>query len=201
MITVRALAVYCALLVAQPTVPAVAQEKLWVNVDSIYRRTCPSKACGTVGKQFFRESVPVLERRDGWVRTTDYYDASCQGGVSDYVDSGPPDCLPTNGIKEGKFAEWMMEQFLVPVQPPNPSMRATGTAQLIGGSDDYRVYRDAFVRAAEALMQSGHCTAEDFRNWGGWVKSSDFASQPVYFVRCVNGGRLYLDATTGAISR
>lgn len=181
--------------------PVLAQERLWVNVDSLYRRTCPSKECGTVGKQFFRESVPALEHREGWVRISEFYDASCVSGISEYVDSGTAECVAENGIENGKFAEWVMRQYLVPEQPPDPSMGATGTAAPIGQSDDYRLYKDAFVIAAEKLMQSGQCTAADFRDWGGWVKSSDYADQPVYFVRCKTGGRLYLDARSGVISR
>ena len=182
-------------------VPVIAQERLWVNADSLYRRTCPSKACGTVGKQFFRESVPALERRDGWVRITEPYDASCVGGISEYVDSGTAGCVPTNGIEDGKFSEWVMEQYLVSERPTDPAEGATGTAALVGKSDDYRVYKDAFVRAAEQLIHSGQCAAEDFRSWGGWIKSTNHADQPVYFIRCQVGGRLYLDAQSGAIRR
>lgn len=195
----RLLLVLILLITASRATAVDAQERLWVNVDSLYRRTCPSKECGTVGKQFFRESVPVYERRDGWVRTTKLYDAFCIGGRSEFVDKGPAECIPENGIYDGKFAEWVMEEYLVAVQPADPSEGATGTAKLVGQSDDYRVYRDAFVRAAEQLMQSGQCTTDDFASWGGWIKSSDYADYPVYFIRCQVGGRLYLNAQTGAI--
>lgn len=97
------------LLVAQD---AEAEVKLWANADRVNRRTCPSTECGIVGQLFFREAAEVLEERDGWVRITRYYDGSCVGGRSEYVDSGNAACVASNGFDGSQFAEWVSRDCL-----------------------------------------------------------------------------------------
>jgi len=63
-------------------------ERLWVTSKRLNRRTCPSESCGVLGRLFFREGVTVHDKRDGWARITQTYDASCVGGRSEYVDTG-----------------------------------------------------------------------------------------------------------------
>ncbi len=82
-------------------------ERYWVTSERLNRRTCPSESCGVVGQLFFREGVTIHERRDGWVRASQTYDASCVGGRSEYVDTGNAACAPANGITDGQFAEWV----------------------------------------------------------------------------------------------
>ena len=79
---------FLALMAAATTLPAYASEKAWVTSERLNRRTCPATSCGIVGRLFYREGVQVLEKRDGWVRVTKYYDASCYNGQSEYVDAG-----------------------------------------------------------------------------------------------------------------
>ncbi len=89
---------------------ASAETKMWVTADAVNRRTCPSEECGVVGKLFFREAAVVYEMSEGWGRISDRYDASCAAGRSKYVDSGNTACLESNGIKDGRFAEWVSMQ-------------------------------------------------------------------------------------------
>jgi hypothetical protein len=182
----------------------LAQTTMWVGSDTLNRRTCGSEQCGIVGRLFHREQVTVLEQAGGWVRITGYYDARCVGGISKFVDKGAAECTPENGITDGRFAEWVSEDFLVAERPPDPGAGAEGTAKLISGSDDLRQHREAFIRAAENLMQSGQCTAQDFINEGGWIKAVTGANRdrPVYFTYCKGGqDRVYLDAGDGRIFR
>lgn len=185
------------------SVPAYADEQMWTASDRVNRRTCPSTECGIVGQLFFRESAVVLEKRNGWARISKYYDGSCTGGRSDYVDSGNASCTAGNGFDGGQFAEWVSLDLLVANRPADPGAGATGTAALVADSDDFRLHEAAFVAAAEKLIADGTCTAGNFREMGGWMKSMNNKTEPVYFTYCGAGGadRIYLNAGTGATYR
>lgn len=113
--------------------------KFWVTSERLNRRTCPSDSCGVVGQFFFREGTTILERRDGWARVTEPYDASCANGRSEYVDTGNAACDPANGINDGKFAEWVSVRYLSDTRPPDPAAGASGTEELVAGSDDFAI--------------------------------------------------------------
>jgi hypothetical protein len=119
------------------------------------------------------------------------------------VDSGDSRCAPDNGIVEGQFAEWASAELLSKQRPPDPAEGAHGFEALVAGSDDFKNYRAEFVAAAQSLIRSGQCDESDFREWGGWMRSSNHRSRPIYFIYC--GGatvsnRLYLDVETGEIT-
>jgi hypothetical protein len=156
-----------------------------------------------VGQLFFREAANVLERRGDWARITRAYDAACESGRSAYVDRGNAACTPENGIEDGKFSEWVLATSLSPNRPPDPAETASDAERLVAQSDDFSEHRAAFVRAANELIESGRCTAADFEEQGGWMKSSNHGEEPIYFTYC--GGstvanRIYLNAETGQIS-
>ena len=183
------------------TQPALAAADTWVTAERLNRRTCPDATCGVVGQLFFREKATVFEVQNDWGRVSKYYDASCENGISEYVDSGKAACSEDNGIVQGRFAEWVSMKYLSKTRPTDPSAGATGDYALIKGSDDYQIYKDVFAKAASDLIAKGQCTENDFSEMGGWVKSAN-RSGPVYFSYC--GGmhvsnRLYLNATTGEV--
>lgn len=182
---------------------ALAEQNLWVSADRVDRHTCPSVKCGVAGQLMFREGVEVLETKNAWVRVTKPYSASCSGGISEYVKSGNAACDASNGINNGMFAEWVSTKSLTQDRPVDPGEKATGDDILIKGSDDYRLYRTQFAKAARELIDNGSCTAGDFEDAGGWM-SSPAKGPGIYFVYC--GGmtianRLYLDARSGKIGR
>lgn len=189
----------------EPSAANSSSKEMFASVDRVNRRTCPSSECGVVGQLFYRESVKVYEAKEGWARITKYYDASCSHGASDYVDSGPKSCVANNGIVDGKFAEWVSIKLLSNVRPADPATNAEGDFALVKGSDDYGTYKDIFASAARKLINEGKCTARDFVENGGWIKSTTtYANRPVYFTYC--GGatvssRLYLDASNGKVFR
>ncbi|KAB2655132.1 hypothetical protein F9K94_21500 [Brucella tritici] len=194
-----AIAISAAMLVSGS---AQAENQLWVKVDTVERKTCPSVKCGTVGTLSFRESAKVLETRNGWGRITRFYDASCSGGTSQYVDSGRAVCDKTNGIVGGNFAEWVKLDGLSKDRPPKPEAGNTAIEQALKDSDRYEEHRDRFIAAAEVLMASGQCTLQDFIDEGGWMRSTQKSrGVGVYFTYC-NGGakRVYLDVNTGKVS-
>ncbi|WP_126976330.1 hypothetical protein [Frigidibacter oleivorans] len=74
----------------------------------------------------------------------------------------------------------------------------------IENSDDVSKYEAQFTAAANSLIAERRCSAEDFEEMGGWVKSTTHRDKPIYFTYC--GGmtadnRIYLDVSTGAIFR
>jgi hypothetical protein len=188
---------------ASPT-PEADPARMWVSGERLKRHSCPSEDCGVVGRFFFREAVDVLETREGWVRATKTYDASCVDGRSQYVDEGRADCTDDNGITDGVFAEWVLLDGLVDQRPADPAEGATGLRALVGGSDDFQRYGDAFAKAAQDLIEDGRCTEGDFIENGGFMKSTNEPNAPIYFMYC--GGatianRLYLNAATGEVFR
>ncbi|MFA4836437.1 MAG: hypothetical protein WC749_10260 [Dehalococcoidia bacterium] len=182
---------------------ALGQEKLWVTTDRTDRYTCPSTECGVAGRLMFREGVDILERKGKWVRITKTYSASCTGGVSEYIKSGNRACTAVNGIKDGKFAEWVQSKDFSRDRPKDPSEDASGDYSLVKGSDDYRIYKDPFAKAARALIDDATCTEDDFKEMGGWMASTN-RGKGVYFTYCggmkVNN-KVYLDVTSGKTSR
>lgn len=181
----------------------IPQGEAWVTADVLNRRTCPDPKCGIVGTLRYRGHVDIYEEQNGWVRTSRYYPAPCASGKNEYVESGNAACTPGNGVIDGRVAEWASASFLSRQRPADPAEGATGYRALVGGSDDYRTYAEAFAKAAEALITSGRCTRTDFEEVGGWFKSTvNHPNQPVYFTYC--GGwtlqnRLYLNAETGEV--
>ncbi|WP_089728384.1 SH3 domain-containing protein [Candidatus Thiosymbion oneisti] len=186
------------------TMPAYAARDGWVTVDNLNRRTCPASTCGIVGVLKFREKATILEEKAGWARITKYYDASCVNGLSHYVDSSNKKCVSSNGINNGKFAEWVSAKYLSSTRPPDPAATASANYALVKGSDDFRIYKDAFAIVADQLIASGKCSANDFREMGGWMKSSNHRSKPIYFTYCGgmrSSNKIYLNAATGEIMR
>lgn len=185
------------------SVGAMADNQLWVTTDRTDRRTCPSTECGVAGRLMFREGVEVLEKKGKWVRISKAYSASCVGGKSEYVKEGNKSCTSANGIKDGKFAEWVQAKDLSEKRPEDPAEGASGDDALVRGSDDYRIYKTQFAKAARQLIIDGTCTEGDFQEIGGWMASTN-RGPGMYFTYC--GGmtlsnKVYLDAKSGKTSR
>ncbi|HFO0167270.1 TPA: hypothetical protein ACHH76_000930 [Pseudomonas aeruginosa] len=185
------------------SMPALAENQLWVNTDRTNRHTCPSTDCGIAGRLMFREGVEVLEKKAGWVRVTKQYSASCVNGKSEYVKEGNAACVSSNGITDGKFSEWVQTKDLVVKRPEDPANGASGDDALIKGSDDYRLYKAQFSQGARKLINDGTCTEGDFQEMGGWMSSPN-RGKGMYFTYC--GGmtlsnKVYLNVNTGETSR
>ncbi|WP_336355083.1 hypothetical protein [Pseudomonas granadensis] len=182
---------------------AAAENELWVTTDRTDRHTCPSIDCGVAGRLTFRESVKALEENGGWVRITKRYSASCVNGKSEYVKDGNAACISSNGITNGKFAEWVQAKDLAVNRPEDPANGASGGDALIKGSDDYRLYRAQFSQGARKLINEGICSENDFEEMGGWMSSPN-RGKGIYFTYC--GGmtlsnKVYLNVETGETSR
>lgn len=173
---------------------------LWVTSQYLDRHTCASESCGIVGRLFFREAATVLETEGEWARITKPYDASCLNGVSEYVDKGDSSCTADNGIADGKFAEWVLAKDLSATRPADPAETAAESERVVAQSDDFAQHREAFVKAANQLIEDGRCTAAEIGEMGGWVKSTNERDRPIYFTYCggmTMANRLYLNVDFG----
>ncbi|PCJ38609.1 MAG: hypothetical protein COA81_12725 [Alphaproteobacteria bacterium] len=75
---------------------------------------------------------------------------------------------------------------------------------LVSGSDDYPQYKEAFITATKRLILTGKCDSNDFEYIGGWVKSTNYVDDPIYFMYCgemSNDGKIYLNTETGEVFR
>ena len=179
--------------------------KLWVTSDRLDRHSCPAATCGIVGQLFFREGATPLEEKDGWVRISEPYAALCENGINEYVDVGNNACTEENGVVGGDFSEWVQRAQLSETRPPDPAETAQADETLVAYSDDFAQHRDAFTKLAAQLIQEGRCSAADFREQGGFMKSvNEYPDEPVYFTYC--GGmhlsnKVYVNAETVQILR
>ena len=181
----------------------VTPRTLYVIADQLTRRTCPSIACGDVGWILYRQQLNIFEVRNGWARITKEYDANCENGQSNYVNSGNGACTQENGIVNGTFSEWVDTTFLSAERPADPADSATEDEELVKDSDDFRIHRKVFAEAAGNLIDQRQCTTMDFRENGGWSKSTTKGTN-VYFIYCggfARNNRIYLDASTGKTYR
>lgn len=182
---------------------ALAADKLWVTADRTNRYSCPSIKCGIAGHLMFRESVDAFEKKGIWVRITKAYSASCVKGESEYIKEGNKACTNINGIKDGRFSEWVQLKDLSDKLPADPAENADGDYLLVKGSDDYRIHKDIFAKAARKLITEGICSETDFQDMGGWMASTNRGAG-IYFTYC--GGmsmnnKIYLNAMTGMTSK
>lgn len=72
----------------------------------------------------------------------------------------------------------------------------------VSSSDDYNAYAEQFINVTNKLLSNSKCSKNDFVEYGGWVKSQNQKSEPVYFIYC--GGmkaanKIYYNVKTGRI--
>lgn len=177
--------------------------KFWVTSEYLDRHSCPDDSCGVVGRLSFREAATPLEERGGWVRITKEYDGACEGGMSRYVDEGNKTCASANGFRDGRFSEWVKKEHLSATRPADPTDTAATDESLVAQSDDFARYRRQFATIAAKLISDGRCTAADFEEQGGFVKSvNEHRNEPVYFIYCggfTAANKLYVNAETGDV--
>lgn len=184
--------------------PAIAQAEtiMWGNEHLVKLRSCPSSECGRLGSLMFREKTVILQKKDGWARITKYYNGMCENGLSAFVSEGNAACTAQNGFNAGMVAKWVPLTALALNKPNDPAVNATGDYALVGGSDGYNLYKDIFAQTARKLINDKRCTEADFREMGGWIKSSQYLNSPIYFTNCglaLSPVKIYLNTETGDV--
>ena len=158
------------------------QEERYVTANQLNVRLSPSPSGKITNRLDRGQRVDVFEVKNGWARISKYYDGFVEG-VS------------------GQVARWVASKYLSKSRPsPRPLTIESPLDLVLKSSDDYRKYRSRFLTASKKLISQGRCTMGDFREMGGWTRSTRLRS--VYFTYC--GGarrsnRIYLDINTGRI--
>jgi hypothetical protein len=164
-----------------------APGKYYVSVEKTDERLQPSPTGKSTNVLRKRQAVDVLEVKGQWARVTKFYDGNVEG-------------------VEGQVARWIAVKDLSPVRPAD-EVAGKGEppiAKLLTQSDDFARYRKAFITASQSLVERKQCTEQDFKDVGGWSKSTNFAGKPVYFTYCggmSKANRVYLNAATGEVFR
>ncbi|MBW1722536.1 MAG: SH3 domain-containing protein [Deltaproteobacteria bacterium] len=166
---------------------AASSKDYYVSSNKLNVRLAPNKNGKITNTLYKGQKVEVFEIKNGWARISRYYDGRREG-VS------------------GKVARWVFAKYLsVNRIADNKTINNNSPiAMAIKSSDDFAKYQSVFINASERLIRSGQCTLEDFKEMGGWVRSTKHKPNPVYFTYC--GGmnksnRIYLNAATGKIFR
>ncbi|GKT12554.1 MAG: hypothetical protein ISEC1_P1532 [Thiomicrorhabdus sp.] len=71
----------------------------------------------------------------------------------------------------------------------------------ISQSDDFVEYRAIFISSSQTLLQEGRCSWVELEESGGWYKSTNYKSKPIYFMHCggLRATKIYLNTLTGEI--
>lgn len=165
-----------------------------ISASTLNIRLAPSTQGPVKGRLVRGQSVVVLEIHNGWARISDFYDGSSEG-VS------------------GDVADWVFATHLSPMEaaPPPPPPKPVITVkvdvdspiyQAIESSDDLAKHQGIFVQVSQQLVTEGRCKLSDFRDIGGWWRSSRHKPAPVYYTYCggaSNEDRIYLNTDTGQV--
>ncbi|WP_394252002.1 hypothetical protein [Vibrio profundi] len=136
----------------------------------------PSDAGVIEGYRYKSDEVEILEKKDGWVRISDYIV---------YEDGGE------------EVAEWIaMDGLSKDEVIISDEENLEILDSYIEESDDLLSYKDQFRKATKELISKGDCSPEDFDELGGWVKSIKFENKEIYFIYCDGmklENKIYLD--------
>ncbi len=72
----------------------------------------------------------------------------------------------------------------------------------IQSSDDYSIYSEQFIKITKKLIDNGTCSKNDLVEYGGWVKSQNQKSEPVYFIYCggmTAANKIYYNVKTDSL--
>jgi hypothetical protein len=147
----------------------------------------PNKSGKITNTLYKRQKVKVFEIKDGWARISRFYDGGVEG-------------------LSGNVARWVFAKYLSVNRPEEEKVANLNSpvAKAIKSSDDFSKYQSVFVSASEKFIKSGKCRLADFKEMGGWWRSTNHKPKPVYFTYCggmTKSNRIYLNAATGKTFR
>lgn len=155
----------------------------YVTANNLNVRLAPNKTGKITNALYMRQKVDVLQVKDGWARISRYYDGGVEG-------------------LSGEVARWVFAKYLSTNRPAEEQVTSLNSpvAKAIKSSDDFSKYQSVFFSASDKLVKSGKCTLGDFKEVGGWWRSTSYKPKPVYFTYCggmTRSNRIYLNAATG----
>lgn len=159
----------------------------YVISDNLNVRLAPDKDGKVTNTLYKRQKVEVFEFKEGWARISRYYNGSVEG-VS------------------GEVARWVSARYISTNRPAEEKLASSDSpvANAIKSSDDISKYQSVFISISEQLIKTGTCSLDDFKEMGGWLKSTNHKPRPVYFTYCggmTKSNRIYLDVATGSTFR
>lgn len=163
---------------------AISPGDYYVTSNKLNVRLEPDKTGKITNTLYKRQKVEVFQVKDGWARISRYYD----GGVE--------------GVS-GEVARWVFAKYLSTNRPAEEQVSNLNSpvAKAIKSSDDFLKYQSVFVSASEKLIKYGKCSLGDFKEIGGWWRSTNHKPKPVYFTYCggmTKSNRIYLNAANGS---
>ena len=139
---------------------------------------------GRIARRLHRgQEVEVYEFRNGWARISGYGEGTGNSATAQWVSA---DLLARPGASKA----------FVPKQVDLDSP----VAMAIEASEDLDKYQNVFVHVSERLVDAGTCKVSDFLDIGGWWRSFDHKSEPVYYTYCRSpeaNERIYVNVATG----
>ena len=159
------------------------QSDYYVSADRLSVRLGPSGNSIITNTLNKNQKIEVFEIKNGWARISKYYDGKVEG-------------------KNGEVARWVSARHLSKSKSADNFMNNTPLEKSIKSSDNYAEHRDNFINISIELINSGTCSLADYKEQGGWVRSSSHKPKPIYFTYCggiSKNNKVYINAKTGKI--
>lgn len=155
----------------------------FVSANRLSVRLGPSPEASITSTFNRKQKVEVFEIKNGWARVSRYYDGTVEG-------------------KSGEVARWVSAKYLSSDKPKDAFSNNTPLENSIKSSDNYAQYRNNFIKLSKKLIDKGRCSISDYKEMGGWLRSSSHKPKPIYFTYCggfSNHNKVYINAKTGEI--
>lgn len=155
----------------------------YVVANRLSVRLGPSPTATITNTLNRKQKVEVYEVKNGWARVSSYYNGAVEA-------------------KSGQVARWVSAKYLSSNKPKDSFSSNTPLEKAIRGSDNYARYRENFINLSQNLINQGRCSIADYKEMGGWLRSSNHKSKPIYFTYCggfSKGHKVYINAKTGKI--
>lgn len=148
----------------------------YVKANTTFEYLYPSLDAKVTNTLRIGQKVDVLEEKNGFARVSKFYN-----GDSEQVS--------------GEVARWViLKDLSLKNEKPNVETN-TELEKAISSSDDFHLYKDKFVAHSQALIDRGRCTITDFKEMGGWLKSTSRGANS-YFTYCGGSSiqhKVYID--------
>lgn len=162
---------------------ATSEGDYYVSANRLSVRLGPSTAATITNTLSKNQRVEVLEVKNGWARLSRYYSGATEG-------------------KQGIVARWVSAKYLSSSKAEETTSNKTPLEKAIKGSDDYLTYRKNLIELSQKLIDKGQCSITDYKEMGGWLRSSTHKPKPIYFTYCggfASGRKIYINAKTAEL--
>lgn len=177
------LAIMVLLLSGNVLAEAISPGDYYVSANRLSVRLAPNSNAPITNTLNRKQKVQVFEVNNGWARVSKYYNGVVEGS-------------------SGQFARWVSAPYLSSSKPTDNYSSNTPLEKAIKGSDNYSLYRENFINLSQQLIDKGRCSIADYKEMGGWSRSSNHKPKPIYFTYCggfSKNNKVYINAEKGKI--